>query len=61
MGDGYGAGIVYHLSKAELDKMDKEKKLEDLEMGTPLENILESCQQDETHAPEKTKIFLSET
>lgn len=61
LGDGYGAGIVYHLSKAELDKMDKEKKLEDLEMGTPLENILESCQQDETHAPEKTKIFLSET
>lgn len=48
MGDGYGAGIVYHLSKAELDKMDQEKKLEGLEMGTPLQNILESCQQDDT-------------
>ncbi|PBC34364.1 Excitatory amino acid transporter [Apis cerana cerana] len=54
LGDGYGAGIVYHLSKAELDKMDQEKKLEGLEMGTPLENILESCQQDDTLAPKES-------
>lgn len=54
LGDGYGAGIVYHLSKAELDKMDQEKKLEGLEMGTPLENVLESCQQDDTLAPQES-------
>ncbi|XP_054272055.1 excitatory amino acid transporter-like [Macrosteles quadrilineatus] len=28
LGDGYGAGIVYHLSKDELDKMDAERVLE---------------------------------
>lgn len=35
--------------------MDQEKKLEGLEMGTPLQNILESCQQDDTTlAPEES-------
>ncbi|XP_015609516.1 excitatory amino acid transporter [Cephus cinctus] len=43
LGDGYGAGIVYHLSKAELDKMDEVKKLEALEAGTTPEDISE-CQ-----------------
>ncbi|XP_017884343.1 excitatory amino acid transporter-like [Ceratina calcarata] len=41
LGDGYGAGIVYHLSKEELERMDQEKKLEILETGTPLEDIPE--------------------
>ncbi|XP_020281179.1 excitatory amino acid transporter-like [Pseudomyrmex gracilis] len=53
LGDGYGAGIVYHLSKAELDKMDEERRLENLETGTfppdiPLQPpVTESCQQEE--------------
>ena len=33
LGDGYGAGIVYHLSKDELAKMDSERKIENLELG----------------------------
>lgn len=28
LGDGYGAGIVYHLSKNELDQMDAERIIE---------------------------------
>lgn len=31
LGDGFGAGIVYHLSKHELEKMDEDRKLECLE------------------------------
>lgn len=31
LGDAFGAGIVYHLSKDELDQMDGLKKLEGLE------------------------------
>ncbi|KAL6259073.1 hypothetical protein P5V15_008994 [Pogonomyrmex californicus] len=45
LGDGYGAGIVYHLSKAELDKMDEERRLEGLETGRPLE-IAEVCREE---------------
>ncbi|XP_012277631.1 excitatory amino acid transporter [Orussus abietinus] len=41
LGDGYGAGIVYHLSKAELEKMDDERKHEGLEAGTPPSDIIE--------------------
>lgn len=33
LGDGYGAGIVYHLSKEELDKMDAERHIDALENG----------------------------
>ncbi|XP_076235932.1 excitatory amino acid transporter 2 [Calliopsis andreniformis] len=54
LGDGYGAGIVYHLSKDELDKMDQERKLEGLEKGTPLEDISESCRRDSAPAPEES-------
>ncbi|KOC64919.1 Excitatory amino acid transporter 2 [Habropoda laboriosa] len=54
LGDGYGAGIVYHLSKDELDKMDQERKLEILETGTPLEDISESCKLETAPAPEQT-------
>ncbi|XP_060818337.1 excitatory amino acid transporter-like [Bombus pascuorum] len=54
LGDGYGAGIVYHLSKHELEKMDQERKLEGLEMGTPLEDISESCQRESVPAPEES-------
>ncbi|KAG5318441.1 EAA1 protein, partial [Acromyrmex heyeri] len=46
LGDGYGAGIVYHLSKAELDKMDEERRLEGLETGKPLEIAVESCREE---------------
>lgn len=53
MGDGYGAGIVYHLSKAELDKMDEERRLEGLETGKPLEIAAEVCRE-ETGAHEQT-------
>ncbi|XP_011880148.1 PREDICTED: excitatory amino acid transporter-like [Vollenhovia emeryi] len=53
LGDGYGAGIVYHLSKAELDKMDEERRLEGLETGRPLEIVAESCRE-ETAAHEQT-------
>jgi hypothetical protein len=34
LGDGFGAGIVYHLSKDELNKMDELKKLDSLEIVT---------------------------
>lgn len=46
LGDGYGAGIVYHLSKDDLDKMDAEKKLEGLETGKPPDDIPEICQRE---------------
>lgn len=32
LGDGYGAGIVYHMSKDELDKMDAERHTEHTEL-----------------------------
>ncbi|XP_043252878.1 excitatory amino acid transporter-like [Colletes gigas] len=54
LGDGYGAGIIYHLCKDELDKMDQERKLEDLETGTPLEDIPESCQRESAPVPEQS-------
>lgn len=54
LGDGYGAGIVYHLSKAELDKMDEERRLEGLEIGKPLEIATEGCQREETITHEQT-------
>ncbi|KAH0951206.1 hypothetical protein HN011_008864 [Eciton burchellii] len=44
LGDGYGAGIVYHLSKTELDKMDEERRLESLESGSPVEITAEDHQ-----------------
>ncbi|KAM0725307.1 Excitatory amino acid transporter [Formica fusca] len=53
LGDGYGAGIVYHLSKAELDKMDEERRLEALEIGRPFEIATEGRQQ-ETITHEQT-------
>lgn len=53
LGDGYGAGIVYHLSKAELDKMDEERRVEGLETGRPLEIATEGCRE-ETGAHEQT-------
>lgn len=33
LGDAFGAGIVYHLSKGELDKMDAEHARLEMEMG----------------------------
>jgi hypothetical protein len=33
LGDAYGAGIVYHLSKDELDRMDAERNVEAAESG----------------------------
>ncbi|KAK7912796.1 hypothetical protein WMY93_013007 [Mugilogobius chulae] len=33
IGDSYGAGIVYHLSKDELDTFDAQQKIEDFEMA----------------------------
>ncbi|XP_034170849.1 excitatory amino acid transporter 2 [Osmia lignaria lignaria] len=54
LGDGYGAGIVYHLSKKELDKMDQERKLEGLETGTPLQDISDNCQCESTPVPEQS-------
>jgi uncharacterized membrane protein len=53
LGDGYGAGIVYHLSKAELDKMDEERRLEGLETGKPLE-IATEVRREETGEHEQT-------
>lgn len=32
VGDSFGAGIVYHLSKAELDELDKQHAQQELEM-----------------------------
>ncbi|XP_024876743.1 excitatory amino acid transporter-like [Temnothorax curvispinosus] len=53
LGDGYGAGIVYHLSKVELDKMDEERRVEALETGRPFEIATEICRE-ETKAHEQT-------
>uniref|UniRef100_A0A1B6D3L4 Amino acid transporter n=1 Tax=Clastoptera arizonana TaxID=38151 RepID=A0A1B6D3L4_9HEMI len=33
LGDGYGAGIVYHLNKEDLDKMDADRHIDTLENG----------------------------
>lgn len=33
VGDSYGAGIVYHLSKHELDSFDQQARMEDFEMA----------------------------
>lgn len=41
LGDGYGAGIVYHMSKDELDKMDAERVLEINETKHGQEVVLE--------------------
>ncbi|XP_066599670.1 excitatory amino acid transporter-like [Prorops nasuta] len=38
LGDGYGAGIVYHLSKNELAKMDEERKMEGLDIRVSLQD-----------------------
>lgn len=54
LGDGYGAGIVYHLSKTELDKMDEERRLESLESGSPIEIAAESCHREESTKQEQT-------
>ncbi|XP_014476899.1 PREDICTED: excitatory amino acid transporter-like [Dinoponera quadriceps] len=54
LGDGYGAGIVYHLSKAELDKMDEERRLEVLEIGSPHEIVAEGCKRGEASTHEQT-------
>ncbi|XP_012217231.1 excitatory amino acid transporter-like [Linepithema humile] len=54
LGDGYGAGIVYHLSKAELDKMDEERRLEGLETGNPFEMATGSRQKEEIILQEQT-------
>lgn len=54
LGDGYGAGIVYHLSKDELDKMDQERKFGGFETGTPLEDMSENCQRESAPAPEQS-------
>ncbi|KAH0545943.1 excitatory amino acid transporter-like [Cotesia glomerata] len=35
LGDGFGAGIVYHLSKDELDLVDQAKKIDTIELGDP--------------------------
>ncbi|EZA52103.1 hypothetical protein DMN91_011361 [Ooceraea biroi] len=48
LGDGYGAGIVYHLSKIELDKMDEERRLESLESGSPVEIAAEGPREEST-------------
>lgn len=61
LGDGYGAGIVYYLSKDELEKMDQERKLEGLEMGTPFEEISQGCRREGTPASgesSETKIWF---
>ncbi|XP_047371000.1 excitatory amino acid transporter-like [Vespa velutina] len=42
LGDGYGAGIVYHLSKTELEKMDEER-LQKFETGSLLKDTSEKC------------------
>ncbi|XP_058809921.1 excitatory amino acid transporter-like [Phymastichus coffea] len=48
LGDGFGAGIVYHLSKDELDRMDELKKAEGLEAVIVLEpNGLKDLSKDE--------------
>ncbi|KAF7414746.1 hypothetical protein HZH68_003235 [Vespula germanica] len=44
LGDGYGAGIVYHLSKTELEKMDEERRLQELETGSLLKDTSDKCQ-----------------
>ncbi|KAL2717261.1 excitatory amino acid transporter-like [Vespula squamosa] len=46
LGDGYGAGIVYHLSKTELEKMDEERRLQELETGSLLKDTSDKCQEE---------------
>ncbi|XP_043281649.1 excitatory amino acid transporter-like [Venturia canescens] len=55
LGDGYGAGIVYHLSKEELEKMDSDRKIEYLEMGMFPSSAPLVFKFDETHDTAVTK------
>lgn len=54
LGDGYGAGIVYHLSKDELDNIYKDTKLDLLEGDTPLEQISENGGREEATVAEQS-------
>lgn len=40
LGDAYGAGIVHHLSRADLDRMDEEDRQIALENGSSEENAV---------------------
>ncbi|XP_015124043.1 excitatory amino acid transporter [Diachasma alloeum] len=55
LGDGFGAGIVYHLSKHELEKMDEDRKLECLESVIYVEdNLPQSNNENEDTCDVKT-------
>ncbi|CAH1401948.1 unnamed protein product [Nezara viridula] len=51
LGDGYGAGIVYHMSKHELDQMDAERHLEAIEIG-----IIKDVEPVEENKPRKSSL-----
>lgn len=54
LGDGFGAGIVYHLSKDEIEEMDAEKKFEGIETGISPFEI--ECQESSPVSASETKI-----
>ncbi len=63
MGDAYGAGIVYHLSKDELDRMDSERRQSIVSYRSPdpcipLDTILSQRRRSSIHKVENRSIIL---
>ncbi|OXA52519.1 excitatory amino acid transporter [Folsomia candida] len=63
LGDAYGAGIVYHLSKDELDRMDSERRLSTIsyrspDPAIPLDTILSQRRRSSIHKLETRSVIL---
>jgi len=64
LGDAYGAGIVYHLSKDELDRMDSERRLSTMSFRSqeqadlPLDTILSQRRRSSIQKVENRSVML---
>ncbi|KAK0162050.1 hypothetical protein PV327_008418 [Microctonus hyperodae] len=58
LGDGYGAGIVYYLSKEEFDEMDERMKLESLELGMAGQKISPIHENDESNIAQTSETKM---
>lgn len=60
VGDSYGAGIVYHLSKAELDELDAHQaKSDDIEMMTKTQSYYDDMKNH--HENNSNQCVLTDT
>lgn len=58
LGDGYGAGIVYYLSKKEFDEMDERMRLESLELGMTGQKISQIHENDERNIAQTSETKM---